>query len=168
MSDRRSADVEGEFVVLIIGTHVNRWRDVRAWMPVVRAMPRMIRELEAHPELGLLRAYGGWMFGGPCFVQYWRSYEQLTDYARSAEAEHLPAWKAFNTAARAHGDAVGVFHETYRVSNGRWETIYSGMPEVGLLGATRSRTLAAGSTSARRMSVDPRADAPDAAASVPG
>ena len=61
---RRSAEIEGDFVVLIIGTHVNRWRDVRAWLPVFRAMPRMIRELEAAPELGLLKAYGGWMFGG--------------------------------------------------------------------------------------------------------
>ena len=158
---RRSADIEGDFVVLVIGTHVNRWRDVRAWLPVIRAMPRMVRELERRPELGLLKAYGGWMFGGPTYIQYWRSYDQLVAYARSAEAEHLPAWRAFNRATRAHGDAVGVFHETYRVSAGQWETIYGAMPEIGLLGASRGNDLRRGSTSASRMGT--RSEETDAA-----
>ena len=91
------------------------------------------------------------MFGGPTYIQYWRSYEQLVAYARSAEAEHLPAWRAFNRATRAHGDAVGVFHETYRISAGQWETIYGAMPEIGLLGAGRGNELGRGSTSASRM-----------------
>ncbi len=148
---RRSAEIDGDFVVLLIGTHVNRWRDVRAWLPAVRAMPRMIRELEAHPELGLLKAYGGWMFGGPTYIQYWRSYDQLIAYARSAEAEHLPAWRAFNRATRSHPESVGIFHEAYRVSAGQWETIYGAMPDIGLLGAGRGCELRRGSTSASRM-----------------
>lgn len=148
---RRSADIEGDFVVLVIGAHVNRWRDVRAWLPVFRGMPRMIRELEAHPELGLLKAYNGWMFGGPTSIQYWRSYDALVAYARSADAEHLPAWRAFNRATRRHPDSVGIFHEAYRVSAGQWETIYGAMPDVGLLGASRARDLSRSSTSASRM-----------------
>lgn len=148
---RTTADVDGDFVVLIIGTKVHRWRDVRAWLPVFRAMPRMLRELERHPELGLLRAYPGWMFGGPCLVQYWRSYDHLVAYARDAANEHLPAWKEFNRATRAHGEAVGIFHETYRVSAGQWEAIYGAMPDVGLAGATASKELRAGSTSKERM-----------------
>jgi hypothetical protein len=150
---RRSAEIDGDFVVLVIGTHINRWRDVRAWLPVLRAMPRMVRELEQHPELGLLKAYGGWMFGGPTYIQYWRSYDHLVAYARSAGNEHLPAWRAFNRATRAHGDAVGVFHETYRVSAGQWETIYGAMPDVGLLGAAGAQELRRRSTSASRMGV---------------
>ncbi|HEY2224848.1 DUF4188 domain-containing protein [Actinomycetospora sp.] len=148
---RRSAEIEGDFVVLLIGTRVNRWRDVRAWLPVFRAMPRMVRELEAHPELGLLKAYGGWMFGGPTYIQYWRSYEALIAYSRSAEAEHLPAWRAFNRATRRYPDSVGIYHEAYRVSEGQWETIYGAMPEIGLLGASSGRDLRRRSTSASRM-----------------
>ena len=35
-------------------------------------MTRMLRELRVHPELGLLHADGGWLFGGPAVVEYWR------------------------------------------------------------------------------------------------
>ncbi|MEJ2871705.1 DUF4188 domain-containing protein [Actinomycetospora sp. OC33-EN08] len=148
---RRSADIEGEFVVFLIGMHVNRWTDVRAWLPVARAMPRMLAELARHPEMGMLKAHAGLMFGGPAVVQYWRSYEHLEAYARNAEAEHLPAWRAFNRAARTSPDSVGIFHETYRVGAGQWETIYGAMPEIGLLAAGRAVDLSSGSTSASRI-----------------
>lgn len=148
---RVSAEIEGDFVVFLIGTHVNRWRDVRAWLPVFRAMPRMLAELARHPEMGMLKAHSGIMFGGPALVQYWRSYEHLEAYARNAEAEHLPAWRAFNRAARSSPDSIGIFHETYRVSAGQWETIYGAMPEIGLLAAGRAVTLDDSSTSARRI-----------------
>ena len=59
--------------------------------------------------------------------------------------------RAFNRAARTHQDSVGIFHETYRVEAGRWETIYGGMPEIGLLAAGRATDLSAGSTSATRI-----------------
>jgi hypothetical protein len=149
---RRSADIEGDFVVFVLGMHVNRWTDVQAWLPVVRAMPRMLAELAGQPDLGLLQAHSGWLFGGPAVVQYWRSYEQLEAYARSTGAAHLPAWRAFNRTVRTHPDSVGIFHETYRVSAGSWETIYGAMPEVGLLAASRAVDLSSGSTSATRLS----------------
>ena len=157
---RRSADIEGDFVVFLIGTHVNRWRDVRAWLPVFRAMPAMLRELDQHPELGLLQAHAGWMFGGPAVVQYWRSYEHLEAYARSAQAQHLPAWRAFNRAARTSPDSVGIFHETYRVQAGQWETIYGAMPEIGLLAAGRAVDLTSRSTSATRIGARTQDEAP--------
>ena len=157
---RRSADIEGDFVVFLIGTHVNRWRDVRAWLPVFRAMPAMLRELGRHPELGLLQAHSGWMFGGPAVVQYWRSYEHLEAYARNAQARHLPAWRAFNRAARTSPDSVGIFHETYRVAAGQWETIYGAMPEIGLLAAGRAVDLAPRSTSATRIGTRTEDEAP--------
>ena len=140
-------------MVFVLGMHVNRWRDVGAWLPVVRAMPRMLAELARQPELGLLQAHSGVMFGGPCVVQYWRSYSHLEAYARSAQAEHLPAWRAFNRATRRSPDSVGIFHETYCVSAGQWEAIYGAMPEVGLLAAGRAVDLSPGSTSATRIGV---------------
>ena len=103
MYERRTAGIEGDFVVFLIGMRVNRWRDVRAWFPVARAMPRMIEELQERPELGLLGSHGGWMFGGPAYVQYWRSYAHLEAYARNPEQDHLPAWRAFYRAARTRG-----------------------------------------------------------------
>jgi hypothetical protein len=150
VNHRVSAEVEGDFVVFLLGMHINRPARVREWLPVVGAMRPMIKELLRQPELGLLRAEMGWMFGGPAVVQYWRSYDQLIAYARSSEALHVPAWRAFNRAARST-DAVGVFHETYRVAEGTWETVYSHMPEIGLRAATRGQVLDASSTSARRI-----------------
>ena len=96
---------------------------------------------------------------GAMVVQYWRSYEQLEAYARSPSSEHLPAWKEFNRAARAT-TSVGVFHETYRVTAGTWETIYAHMPPVGLAGASGTRPLGSTSTSAVRAGVREHDEAP--------
>ena len=64
-------------------------------------------------------------------LQYWRSFEQLHAYAHAKDAEHLPAWAAFNRRVGGNG-AVGIFHETYVVSNGRYECVYANMPRFGL------------------------------------
>lgn len=125
---RVTAEVEGDFVVFVIGMRVNQpWR-VGAWLPVVQAMPRMLRELQTQPELGLL----GGQFYGLTQIQYWRSVEHLHRYATSREQAHLPAWRAFNQNARMAGDAVGIWHETYRVAAGAYETVYVNMPPTGL------------------------------------
>lgn len=146
---RWTAGLEGDAVVFLIGMHVNRWHDVRAWWPVTRAMPRMLRELAEHPELGLLHASPGWIMGGPTVVQYWRSFEQLEAYARSADNAHLPAWRTFNQAVR-RSDAVGVWHETYRVAAGTWESIYVDCPGLGLAAAAGTRPLGSTSSAAAR------------------
>jgi len=59
---RYAARIEGDFVVFLIGMRFNKLWKVRAWWPVVTAMPKMLRELEAHPELGCRRGVGstGW------------------------------------------------------------------------------------------------------------
>jgi len=150
MPERLTADIDDDFVVFLIGMHVNRWRSVRSWGPVFRAMPAMLAELRAKPELGLLKAYQGWMFGGPAVVQYWRSFEQLVAYSRDSGSEHLPAWRKFNRLI-AHTQAVGIWHETYEVSAGQWEAIYADMPAVGLMGAVGSRSLNAESTADTRL-----------------
>jgi hypothetical protein len=67
--------------------------------------------------------------------QYWRSFEDLDRYSRSAERLHLPAWRAFNRKIRDNG-AVGIFHETYRIAPGQAETVYANMPVFGLAAAT--------------------------------
>jgi hypothetical protein len=104
---------------------------LREWAFVVRAMPRMIKELEANPESGFLGATQGLWTTGPSLVQYWRSFEALERYARDPGAEHLPAWREFNQRVRASGD-VGIWHETYCVRAGEYEAIYGNMPRVSL------------------------------------
>jgi hypothetical protein len=111
-----TADLDGDFVVFLIGMRVNKPWAVRRWWPAFAAMRPMIQELEARPELGLLHAQLGWL-GGPYVSQYWRSFEQLDAYARDKEHLHLPAWKEYNRIARA-SNAVGIWHETYQVRRG--------------------------------------------------
>lgn len=126
-----TAHIEGDFVVFLIGMRINKLRKIHQWLPVARAMPRMLKELSANPELGLL-GYQLW-FGGRnvLVVQYWRSLDQLMHYAHDRDAAHLPAWRDFNRRT-AKSDAVGIWHETYHVPAGRHESIYFNMPRFGL------------------------------------
>lgn len=129
--ERLCAEVEGEFVVFLIGMRVNRPWKVWRWLPVAIAMPRMLMELEKRPELGLLNARTLFGFPNVMVIQYWRSFEALEAYARSADARHLPAWHAFNRAIGSNGD-VGIWHETYVIKPGAYENIYNNMPPFGL------------------------------------
>ena len=70
--------------------------------------------------------------GGPLLVQYWNSHEKLYHYASDRSAAHRPAWAAFNRRARKAPGAVGIWHETFLVRAGEYETIYSGVPPRGL------------------------------------
>src|SRR5450432_3504292 len=93
--DRMTAEVDAEFVVFLIGMRVNRWWKIHKWLPVATAMTRMLRELQADPESGLL-GFRAW-FGNPSnCVQYWRSFEHLERFAKDATRAHRPAWAAFN------------------------------------------------------------------------
>lgn len=147
---RHAANVEGDFVVFLIGFRINKPWQLRRWFPVLRAMRPMIRELEAAPERGMLSAHLGWMFGGFAYVQYWRSFEQLEAYARDRDAEHLPAWVRFNRRIRGT-TAVGVFHETYRVRAGEYEGVYVDLPRTGLANAGEHVPVGSASTAARRL-----------------
>lgn len=130
--ERLTAELDGDFVVFVIGMRINRFSAVREWLSVGRAMPRMLAEL--HEEDGPDGLLGVWMtmgWRGPTFVQYWRSFDALEAYARSPEAEHLPAWGRYNSEVAKSG-AVGIWHETYLVRAGEYETVYNNMPAHGL------------------------------------
>jgi len=141
LPQRMSAQIEGDFVVFLIGMRINKPWKIHKWLPVSLAMPKMLKELKSNPELGLL----GFTGGPKVLIQYWRSFEHLESYAKSKDSQHLPAWKAFNqTLASSRGD-VGIWHETYLVRAGEYETLYSGMPPYGL-GAAVSLVPSAGVT----------------------
>jgi Domain of unknown function (DUF4188) len=120
--------MEGEFVVFLIGLKVNKPWKLHKWVPMFFAMPKMLRELERHPESGFLGHSGL----GRIIVQYWRSFEDLEAYARAKDKKHWPAWVDFNRrVGNSRGD-VGIWHETYLIKPGQYETFYSGMPPTGL------------------------------------
>jgi len=125
---RVTAEIEGDFIVFLIGMRINKPWKVHKWLPVFLSMPRMIAELERKPESGFL----GHIFGMRVIVQYWRSFEDLEAYARDADQLHWPAWMQFNKLVAGSRGDVGIWHETYKVRAGDFETVYSGMPPIGL------------------------------------
>lgn len=128
--DRMTAQIDGDFVVFLIGMRINRSLKIRKWLPAFLAMPRMLKELEAAPEEVGFLSHNGLSLGG--IVQYWLSFDHLEAYARSPDHRHFPAWKAFNARMRASRGDVGIWHETYLVKAGMYEAVYSGMPPFGL------------------------------------
>jgi fumigallin biosynthesis monooxygenase-like protein len=127
---RFTAQCQEPFVVFLIGMRVNRVFDLR-WLRVARAMPLMIAELKRTPNLGLLHAEFFIYWRGVAVVQYWRSFELLHAYAHARDANHLPAWAEFNRRIGTDG-SVGIWHETYTVAPGQFESIYGNMPRFGL------------------------------------
>lgn len=146
--ERTAADIEGD-VVLLIGMWINRFLRVDQWIWALRAMLQMLKELSREEDSGLLgfRLRPG--IRNHEVVQYWRSFEHLHAYARLSEGGHLPAWVQFNRDVAENG-AVGIWHETYLIKAGAYETIYHNMPPHGLgaatslVGATGKRRTAAG------------------------
>jgi hypothetical protein len=55
-AERCTAEIDGDFVVFLIGMRINRFWKPHKWLPVAAAMPRMLAELARTPELGLLHA----------------------------------------------------------------------------------------------------------------
>ncbi len=151
ISERMTHDHDGELVVFLIGMRINQpWRPDR-WLPVFVAMPKMIAELEADPESGLLGHRLVFDPRGPWLVQYWSSQRKLYDYASNPSATHRPAWTLFNRKARAAPGAVGIWHETFLVA--RAESVYVAMPVSGLARATGAVPVARkGERAAERLS----------------
>lgn len=130
INERMTVNIEGDFVVFIIGMRINRFWKIHKWMPVAKAMAMMLQELSRKPESGFLgfQSYGGIP---PVMIQYWKSFDHLEAYAKDREGQHYPAWKAFNLKIKSNGD-VGIWHETYKIKAGEYECVYNNMPQYGL------------------------------------
>ncbi len=150
---RWTAQSDTDFVVFLIGMRINKPLAIRKWRPVAQAMPAMQQELGRHPEMGCFHTEN-WFGRTTISLQYWRDFDSLRAYARSADQAHLPAWRAFNRAIRDNG-TVGIWHETYRVHAGDSEAIYGNMPRFGLAAAFDHMTAATlGNSAGRRLGVD--------------
>lgn len=127
---RYTTENDEDMVVFLIGMRINRRLAVHKWLPVFTAMPCMIKELYTHQEeLGFLAMENYFGLRTTVMIQYWQSTEHLLNYARGQK--HLAAWRAFNQKASAT-NAVGIYHETYVVPKGHYESIYGNMPIYGL------------------------------------
>ncbi len=135
MPGRYTANIEGPFVVFMIGMRVNRFFAFRKWVPTAMAMNPMLRTLSQHPEKGFLGMQTFLNWRGVTVLQYWRSFDDLERFARSKEEPHLSAWRRFNKAVGTDG-SVGIWHETYQVASGQYEAVYNNMPIYGLANAT--------------------------------
>jgi len=89
INQRMTVDIEGDFVVFLIGMRINSLWAVHKWLPVAKSMPKMLIELSQRPESGFL---GFQLYGGipPVTVQYWRTFEQLEAYAKDRNSHHYP------------------------------------------------------------------------------
>ncbi|MFD5190621.1 DUF4188 domain-containing protein [Streptomyces sp. NPDC058357] len=134
---RTTAGAEGEVVVLLIGMRINHFRGVHHWLPVLLAMLRMLRELGRDKGRGLLGHT--LLTGSPrtyYVVQYWESKEKLYAYASAPDMFHRRAWAIMNRREKKSRRHVGLWHESYVVPEGGYESIYADMPVHGLACAT--------------------------------
>lgn len=132
---RFTADPDGPFVVFIIGMRINNLLAFSKWVPTAKAMAPMLRSLAKDPESGFLGGQPFLYWGGIGMIQYWRSTEDLERFAHSPQEPHVKAWQRFTKASGKDG-SVGLWHETYKVAAGAYETIYANMPRFGLSAAT--------------------------------
>ncbi|TMC59559.1 MAG: DUF4188 domain-containing protein [Chloroflexota bacterium] len=133
---RFTADIEGPFVVFLIGMRVNKFFAFRKWIATAMAMGPMIRTLYEHPEKGFLGAQTFVYWRGVATVQYWRSFEDLERFARDKNDPHLGAWRRFNKSIGSDG-SVGIWHESFLVDAGKYEALYGNMPVFGLASAAK-------------------------------
>ncbi|MGE6630614.1 DUF4188 domain-containing protein [Bacillus sp. NPDC077027] len=144
---RYTTDNSEDIVVFIIGMRINKRLAVHKWLPVVKAMPAMIKELYMNKEeLGFLAMENYFGLRTTTMIQYWRSTEDLLAYAKMDK--HLTAWKEFNQKV-GKNDAVGIYHETYQIKAGSYESIYANMPLYGIGKAQKHIVVGAGRHSAR-------------------
>lgn len=130
-AERLAAQIDGDFVVFLIGAQIRKWWQFRDLIWFSKAMPAMLQELSRLPteETGFL---GFQILSLTTNVQYWRSFDHLEAYARAPGKAHLPAWAEFNRRYKDRRGDVGIWHETYLVKAGQYEAVYSGMPAFGL------------------------------------
>jgi hypothetical protein len=129
LQGRQLAEIEGDFVVFLIGTVVDPRHPIRWFRDIGgrRGMNHMLKHLTENPEKGLLH----FEMGFPTIVQYWRSFEALEAFASSPDDPHSIAWR--NYWKRVGKDnRSGIWHETFLVRTGEYEAVYANCAPRGL------------------------------------
>ena len=148
---RFTAKPSENFVLFLIGMRINRWWMLHKWLPMILAMPRMLKRLRAEPKLGMIHSEGFFRLFPltTCMVSYWRDFESLENFAKSASEPHLVPWGRYMKKVGADG-SVGVWHETYQIEKTRTESIYGNMPKFGLGAAFPHVAINPNNTTARQ------------------
>ena len=157
---RFTAKTEQPFVVFLIGMRINKLWAVHKWVPVSMAMGPMLKTLYEHPEHGFLGGETIMYWRGVGLFTYWRSFDDLHRFAHAKDLPHLDPWKKFNRSVGSDG-SVGIWHETYQVNPGQFETVYGNMPRFGL-GAAVEHVPATGKRQSAQQRMNP-SEAPRAA-----
>src|SRR3954471_8195019 len=137
---RWTADLDGDFVVFLIGAMVHDPAVATEASELLMAMADMLDELEAAPSKGLLGYTSHGEPGKGVIVQYWRSFDALEAYSRNPGARHAPVWRAWNRLGSEDRGAAGIWHETFKVNAGDYEAIYQNKPGCRTKGGQESRS----------------------------
>jgi hypothetical protein len=145
---RMTAEIEGDFVVFLIGARVSKLQLARSFADLGgrRGMKHMLDYLVARPEKGLL----AYEMGIPTIVQYWRSFEQLEAFAKDKDDPHLDVWRQYWRRV-GKTSRTGIWHETFLVKAGQYEAVYGNMPARGLAKAGRLVPVAESSSARGRL-----------------
>ncbi|MGI9622669.1 MAG: DUF4188 domain-containing protein [Acidimicrobiales bacterium] len=132
---RWTADIEGDFVVFLIGARPQKLHLLRSLRDLGgrKGMKHMLDYLTEQPDKGLL----GYEMGLPTIIQYWRSFEHLEAFAKDKDDPHLDAWRKYWKRV-GKSERTGIWHETYMVRAGEYEAVYGNMPPFGLAKASNA------------------------------
>lgn len=146
---RFTADIDGDFVVFVIGAKPNPLRLIRGLRDLGgnKGMKHMLDYLADQPEKGLL---GYEQLGIASWVQYWRSFDHLEAFAKDTEDPHLEVWRNYFKRVGKSG-RTGIWHETFLVRAGEYEAIYTNMPSFGLGKASSAVPIAESQTARVRL-----------------
>ncbi len=148
---RYTADVDGDFVVFLIGMRINKPLKLRLWWPVFSAMRPMLKAHEENPDIGVLDTRVALMSPRePLIIQIWRSFDDLERFARE-DMLHTEPWKSYFKAVGVNSGDVGIWHETFQVRAGEYESVYGNMPRFGLANAGEHRGLGSASQARERI-----------------
>ena len=145
---RWMARQEDPFAVFMFGMRLNRLRGLLRFLWGLRVLRRVLRDLDDHPEYGLLAGHVYRTGRTLVVVQYWESFDALDAWARDHRLPHRKAWQRYLREALADG-AMGLWHETYLASPGSWEGVYLNMPPWGLAAGTEAVEMQVSKGSAR-------------------
>jgi hypothetical protein len=124
--------------LVLFGLRVNRWGRVLSWLPLVRALRRMIAEAGARPEASGLLWARQWRDGRVFTVlSYWRDFESAMAWAQDGRFVHRGTWRKYNRGGVGDSGDVGLWHEVVAIDPDRLHTIYRDIDRRGLAAATR-------------------------------
>lgn len=131
------ADPPAGTTLVMFGLRVNRWGRVWSWLPLVRSLRRMIREVKGTSnESGLLWATSWRDDRTFTVLSYWRDFDAAMHWSQDARFHHVGVWRRFNRGSVGDSGDVGIWHEVIEIDPARLHTIYRDVELRGLGAAT--------------------------------